>query len=182
MELLLPPLLVSLLSYLAVIIVSMLLLIKKRPKYVVSEDGVFVDDLSCAINIPNNTIKSVKLIGRLPKIIVKNSATKLKNICRGNFMVKLENGVKEALLLVEDCTNSPVIELITTSNHVFINLGDEEKTNALFNEISGKVKLVAADELVVYKDKRTQKMLWIIIGIISVATGLFTFVIHNLLG
>lgn len=182
METLISSMIVTLLVYLTVVIVSVIFFIKKAPKYVVAEDGIFVDDLSCAINIPNNTIKSVKLIDRLPKIIVKNSATKLRNIRKGNFMVKLENGVKEALLLVEDCTNSPVIELITTSNHVFINLGDEQKTNALFNEITEKVKIVAADELVVYKDKRTQKMLWIITGIISVATGLFTFVIHNLLG
>lgn len=182
MELLLPPLLVSLLSYLALTIVLMLLIIRKRPKYVVSEDGVFVDDLSCAMKIPNNTIKSVKLIDQLPKIIVKNSAIKLKNIRRGNFMVKLENGVKEALLLVEDCTDSPVIELITTSNYVFINLGYGQKTNALFNEITEKIKIVAADELVVYKDKRMQKLWWIISGIPFVTTGLFTFVIHNLLG
>lgn len=171
---------VTLLVYMTVTFVSVTFFIKKAPKYVVAEDGIFVDDLSCAMNIPNNTIKSVKLIDKLPKIIVKNSAAKWRNIRRGNFMVKLENGVKEALLLVEDCTNSPVIELITTSNHVFINLGDEQKTNALFNEISGKVKLVAADELVVYKDKRTQKIWWIISGIIFVTTGLYMFAVHNI--
>lgn len=97
-------------------------------------------------------------------------------------MVKLDNGVKESLLLIEDYTKCPVIELVTTSNLIYINLGDEEMTRNLFNEITEKVKIVAADELVVYKGKRTQKMLWIITGIISVATGLFTFVIHNLLG
>lgn len=182
METLISSMIVTLLVYLTVVIVSVIFFIKKAPKYVVAEDGIFVDDLSCAINIPNNTIKSVKLIDKLPKIIAKNSATKWKNIRRGNFMVKLDNGVKESLLLIEDYTKCPVIELVTTSNLIYINLGDEEMTRNLFNEITEKVKIVAADELVVYKDKRTQKMLWIITGIISVATGLFTFVIHNLLG
>jgi len=173
--------LATFLAYSAAIVVFMILVIKKRPKHIVSEDGIFVDDLAYAINIPNNTIKSVKLIDKLPKIIVKNSATKWKNICRGNFMLKLENGVKESLLFVEDCMKSPVIELITTSNQIYINLGDEEMTTALFNEISEKVRFVSADKLVVYKDKRKQKMLWIVFGIVFVATGLFTLVLSAII-
>lgn len=173
--------LATMLAYSAAIVVFVILVIKKRPKYIVSENGIFIDDLAYAMNIPNNTIKSVKLIDKLPKIIVKNDATKWKNIRRGNFMLKLENGVKESLLYVEDCTKSPVIELITTSNQIYINMGDEEFTTAMFNEISEKVRFVSADKLVVYKYKRKQKMLWIICGVVFVATGLFTFVMSAII-
>lgn len=171
---------IAIFVYIIIVAPTMFYFLKRKPKYVVAEDGILIDDLILARYVPNNTIKSVKMISQLPELVDRIEANRLKANCKGNCRFKIGTEEKEALAFVENFTESSVIEIVTTSDLIFINMKYEEMTKALFDEIINTVRMVNNNELVVFNDKRKQKYFTIFIPFIGLINLLFVYVIYNI--
>lgn len=122
----------------------------KRPEFLIFDDEIVIKDFLYPAKIPNYTIKSVRLLDAMPKVILRMNGYALAYVWKGFFRIKNDEN-KCATLYLERNNKAPFIEINTVNSHIYINLKNEEETKMLFNEMQSKIKYVREDDLVPVK-------------------------------
>ena len=129
-------------------VVLLIIAAVRRERVLVFEDGIKIKDWLYPLTIPNDTIVSISLVDRLPKLIHRTNGTGIGLILKGYFTVKnssLEHS-ENATLYVRN-RNASAIEIRTVKGLVYINQKNDELTQELFNEMKSTVKILKENEL-----------------------------------
>lgn len=129
-------------------VVLLIIAAVRRDRALVFEDGIKIKDWLYPLTIPNDTIVSISLVDRLPKLIRRTNGTGIGLILKGYFTVKnssLEHS-ENATLYVRN-RNASAIEIRTVKGLVYINQKNDELTQELFNEMKSTVKILKENEL-----------------------------------
>lgn len=129
-------------------VVLLIIAAVRRERILVFEDGIKIKDWLYPLTIPNDTIVSISLVDRLPKLIHRTNGTGIGLILKGYFTVKnssLEYS-ENATLYIRN-RNASAIEIRTVNGVVYINQKNDELTQSLFNEMKNTVKILENNEL-----------------------------------
>ena len=129
-------------------VVLLIIAAVRRERVLVFDDEIKIKDWLYPLTIPNDTIVSISLVDRLPKLIHRANGTGIGLILKGYFTVKnssLEHS-ENATLYVRN-RNASVIEIRTVKGLVYINQKNDELTQELFNEMKSTVKILKENEL-----------------------------------
>ncbi|MBQ8222071.1 MAG: hypothetical protein IJZ87_01790 [Bacteroidales bacterium] len=119
-----------------------------REKVYVYSDGIKIKDVMYPLWIPNDTIVSVSMIDKMPKLIYRTNGTGLGRIQKGYFTIKKSDDQhSENATLYTRNSNIPAIEIRTTTGLVYINLKNEDLTKELFDDIKNNVKILKENDL-----------------------------------
>ena len=119
-----------------------------REKVYVYSDGIKIKDVMYPLWIPNDTIVTVSMIDKMPKLIYRTNGTGLGRIQKGYFTIKKSDDQhSENATLYMRNSNIPAIEIRTTTGLVYINLKNEDLTKELFDDIKNNVKILKENEL-----------------------------------
>lgn len=133
-----------------VLTVLFVIFIGKTPSFEVYNDIIIIRDVMYPAGIPNYTIKSIRLIDKLPSVLFRING--YGGIKRWKGIYGIKKGVyKKAYLYVDNHFKGPVIELRTANNLIYINLQTEEQTKQLYDEMMTTIKFVDENELSDYK-------------------------------
>ena len=131
-----------------VMVLLLIIAAVRRERVLVFDDGIKVKDWLYPLTIPNDTIVSISLVDRLPKLIHRTNGTGIGLIQKGYFTVKnssLEHS-ENATLYIRN-RNASAIEIRTVKGLVYINQNTGELTQSLFNEMKNTVKILENNEL-----------------------------------
>lgn len=141
-----------------------------KEKIFIYEDGIKIKDLMYPLTIPNDTIVSISLVDRLPKLIRRTNGTGIGLILKGYFTVKnssLEHS-ENATLYIRN-RNASAIEIRTVGGLVYINQKNDELTQELFNEMKNTVKILKNNELNLdAKRPKTNRSIFVIVALIAI--------------
>ena len=129
-------------------VVLLIIAAVRRERVLVFEDGIKIKDWLYPLTIPNDTIVSISLVDRLPKLIRRANGTGIGLILKGYFTVKnssLEHS-ENATLYIRN-RNASAVEIRTVKGLVYINQKNDELTQELFNEMKSTVKILKENEL-----------------------------------
>ncbi len=160
-----------------VAVVLLIVAAVRRERILVFDDGIKVKDWLYPLTIPNDTIVSISLVDRLPKLIHRTNGTGIGLILKGYFTVKnssLEHS-ENATLYVRN-RSIKAIEIKTVKGLVYINLKNEELTQDLFDEMKRTVKILKENELNLNaKRPRTYRSIFVIVVFLEalIAPALF---------
>ena len=160
----------------ATILVFVLVAFKKET-VLIFNDGIKIKDLMYPLWIPNDTIVSINIIDRLPKLIYRNNGTGMGPIQKGYFTIKKNDfdHSENATLYIRN-RNVKAIEIKTVKGLVYINLKNDELTEDLFNEMKSTVKILKENELNLdAKRPRTYRSVFVIVVLLEalIAPALF---------
>ena len=129
------------------------------------------------MTIPNDTIVSISLVDRLPKLIRRTNGTGIGLIQKGYFTVKnsSQEHSENATLYIRN-RNASAIEIRTVKGLVYINQNTDELTQELFNEMKSTVKILKENELNLNaKRPRTYRSVFVIVVFLEalIAPALF---------
>ncbi len=148
--------------------IVLLVLFKKRTRFEVYNDLIVAHDFAYPANIPNYAIKSISLIEKLPKVLMRSNGYGGLKTWKGIFRIA---GGKRTVLYVEDHFKGPVIKIDTVRENVYINFKDKEQTQQLYDEMAKNVKILDETELVDCKFVATMRS-WAIAAVFIVVTML----------
>ena len=159
------------LSVILIIVMVVLLVIYsgRKPKIFVGKEGVFIKDFMYPSRIFAETIKSVSLCDKMPKVISRSNGYAGAMTWKGFFRI-YKGGKCSALLYLEKYRKGPFIQIETTKRLYFINLANEEQTRQLYEEIKSTVKFVDEKNLLVINDTSPFKSIIIVAAFIVIVT------------
>lgn len=134
---------------------------RKKTKFEAYNDMILINDFVYPANIPNYVIKSISLVEKLPKVMMRSNGYGGLRMWKGVFRIL---GGKRCLFYVENHFRGPLIKIDTVRECIFINFKDKEQTYQLYNELTKNVKLLDETELVDCQFF-TAKRSWVIAGI-----------------
>ena len=146
--------------------IVLLVLFKKKTKFEIFSDLIIISDFAYPANIPNYAIKSISMVEKLPKVMMRSNGYGGLRMWKGIFRIL---GGKRALFYVEDHFKGPLIKIETVRESVYINFKDKEQTHQLYDELTKNVKLLNETELVDCKIVTTKRS-WVIVGIFIAIT------------
>ena len=160
-----------------VMVVLLIVAAVRRERVLVFEDGIKVKDWLYPLTIPNDTIVSISLVDRLPKLIHRTNGTGMGPIQKGYFTVKnsSQEHSENATLYIRN-RNASAIEIRTVKGLVYINQNNDELTQELFNEMKSTVKILKENELNLNaKRPRTYRSVFVIVVFLEalIAPALF---------
>ena len=146
--------------------IVLLVLFRQKTKFEIFSDLIIISDFAYPANIPNYTIKSISMVEKLPKVMMRSNGYGGLRMWKGIFRIL---GGKRALFYVEDHFKGPLIKIETVRESVYINFKDKEQTHQLYDELTKNVKLLNETELVDCKIVTTKRS-WVIVGIFIAIT------------
>ena len=150
----------------SIMTIVLLVLFKKKTKFEIFDDLIIIRDFAYPANLPNYAIKSITLVEKLPKVLMRSNGYGGLKTWKGIFRIL---GGKRALFFVEDHNKGPLIKIETVRESVYINFKDREQTHQLYDEMTKNVKILNEAELVdckVINGKRS----WVIVAIFIAIT------------
>ena len=156
--------------------IILLVLFRQKTKFEIFSDLIIISDFAYPANIPNYAIKSISMVEKLPKVMMRSNGYGGLKTWKGIFRIL---GGKRALFYVEDHFKGPLIKIETVRESVYINFKDKEQTHQLYDELTKNVKLLNETELVDCKIVTTKRS-WVIVGIfiaITLVIGLLPAII-----
>ena len=150
----------------SIMTIVLLVLFKKKTKFEIFNDLIIISDFAYPANLPNYAIKSITLVEKLPKVLMRSNGYGGLKTWKGIFRIL---GGKRALFYVEDHNKGPLIKIETVRESVYINFKDKEQTHQLYDELTKNVKLLNETELVDCKIVTTKRS-WVIVGIFIAIT------------
>ena len=146
--------------------IVLLVLFRQKTKFEIFSDLIIISDFAYPANIPNYAIKSISMVEKLPKVMMRSNGYGGLRMWKGIFRIL---GGKRALFYVEDHFKGPLIKIETVRESVYINFKDKEQTHQLYYELTKNVKLLNETELVDCKMVTTKRS-WVIVGIFIAIT------------
>lgn len=141
--------------------IVLLVLFRKRVEFEVFNDLIIIHDFAYPANIPNYAIKSITLIEKLPKVMMRSNGYGGWKMWKGIFRII---GGERAAFYVEDHFHGPVIKIETVRESFYISYKDKEQTKQLYDELTNKVKLLSESDLTDCKLVSTVRS-WIIVSV-----------------
>ena len=117
----------------------LLILEGKMAKIQVFSDGILIDDFMYPAFIPNDAIKSIRLVYKMPGVVMRVNGYGGLKTWKGFYRIK---DIKRAVLYLENHYKGPFVEIQTTYDMYYINFKNAEQTTQLYNEMNSTVKLV----------------------------------------
>ena len=158
-------------------VIAFTILVSKKPIIQVFPDGIYIKDFLYPSMIPNDSIKSIKIVHIMPKVTMRSNGYGGAFMWKGFFRIK--DYRKRAVLYLENHYKGPFIEVQTTQDVYFINCKQAERTTQLFDEMNATVKLVDESRLVDMKTASQKRS--IVIFVVFIAVLLIPSVIIPLL-
>ena len=146
--------------------IVLLVLFRQKTKFEIFSDLIIISDFAYPANIPNYAIKSISMVEKLPKVMMRSNGYGGLRMWKGIFRIL---GGKRALFYVEDHFKGPLIKIETVRESVYINFKNKEQTHQLYDELTKNVKLLNETELVDCKIVTTKRS-WVIVGIFIAIT------------
>ena len=150
----------------SIMTIVLLVLFRQKTKFEIFSDLIIISDFAYPANIPNYAIKSISMVEKLPKVMMRSNGYGGLKTWKGIFRII---GGKRALFYVEDHFKGPLIKIETVRESVYINFKDKEQTHQLYDELTKNVKLLNETELVDCKIVTTKRS-WVIVGIFIAIT------------
>lgn len=147
-----------------VLTIILLVLFKKKTRFEIFNDLIIMHDFAYPANIPNYAIKSISLIEKLPKVMMRSNGYGGLRTWKGIFRVA---GGKRALFYLEDHKKGQIIKIETVRENIYINFKDRNLTNQLFDEMTKTVNILPETELIDCKLVSTSRS-WAIVGVFIV--------------
>ena len=117
----------------------LLVLVGRMSKIQVFNDGILIDDLMYPAFIPNDAIKSIRLVYKMPGVVMRVNGYGGLKTWKGFYRIK---DIKRAVLYLENHYKGPFVEIQTTYDMYYINLKNAEQTQQLYDEMTSTLKLV----------------------------------------
>ena len=149
-----------------VLTIVFLAIFRKKTKFEIFNDLIVINDFVYPANIPNYVIKSISMVEKLPKVMMRSNGYAGLKMWKGVFRII---GGKRSLFYVENHFKGPLIKIETVRESVYINFKDKEQTHQLYDELTKNVKLLNETELVDCKIVTTKRS-WVIVGIFIAIT------------
>lgn len=147
-------------------VIAFTILVSKKTIIQVFPDGIYVKDFLYPSMIPNDSIKSIKLVHVMPKVTMRSNGYGGAFMWKGFFRIK--DYRKRAVLYLENHYKAPFIEIQTTQDLYFINCKSPEQTTQLFDEMNATVKLVDESRLVDMKTASQKRSIVVVVVFIAV--------------
>ena len=129
-----------------VITAVLLILEGKMAKIQVFSDGILIDDFMYPAFIPNDAIKSIKLVYKAPNVTMRSNGYGGIKTWKGFY--RLKEFKRRAVLYLENHNKGPFVEIQTTNDLFYINYKNAEQTIQLNDEMNSTVKLVDESRLI----------------------------------
>lgn len=154
-------------AIISVLTVLFVIFVGKTPTFEIYSDIIIIRDMMYPANISNYTIKSIRMIDKLPGVLYRLNG--YGGIKRWKGVFGMKNGInKKAYLYVDNHFKGPVIELRTANDLIYINLQTEEQTKQLYNEMMSTIKFVDENELVDCKVMSVWRSIWIVLVFVAI--------------
>lgn len=150
----------------SIMTIVLLVLFKKKTKFEIFDDLIIISDFAYPANIPNSAIKSISMVEKLPKVMMRSNGYGGLRTWKGIFRIL---GGKRALFYVENHFKGPLVKIETVRESIYINFKDKEQTHQLYDELTKTVKLLNETELVDCKLVTTNRS-WVIVGVFIAIT------------
>lgn len=147
-------------------VIAFTILVSKKPIIQLFPDGIYIKDFMYPSMIPNDSIKSIKLVYVMPKVTMRSNGYGGAFMWKGFFRIK--DYRKRAVLYLENHYKAPFIEIQTTQDLYFINCKSPEQTTQLFDEMNATVKLVDESRLVDMKTASQKRSIVVVVVFIAV--------------
>lgn len=144
-----------------ILTIVFLAIFRKKTKFEIFNDLIIINDFVYPVNIPNYVIKSISMVEKLPKVMMRSNGYGGLKAWKGVFRIL---GGKRSLFYVEDHFKSPLVKIETVRESIYINFKNSEQTRQLYDEMTKTVKIVNEAELVDCKFVTTTRS-WVIAGI-----------------
>ena len=144
-----------------VLTIVFLAIFRKKTKFEIFNDLIVINDFVYPANIPNYVIKSISMVEKLPKTLMRSNGYGGLTRWKGVFRIL---GGKMALFYVENHFKGPLVKIETVRESIYINFKDMGQTRQLYDEMTKTVKIVDEAELVDCKFVTTTRS-WVIAGI-----------------
>ena len=118
----------------------LLILEGKMAKIQVFNDGILINDFMYPSFIPNDAIKSIKLVYKAPNVTMRSNGYGGIKMWKGFY--RLKELKKRAVLYLENHYKGPFVEIQTTNDLFYINFKNAEQTQQLYDEMNSTLKLV----------------------------------------
>lgn len=122
-----------------VITAVLLVLVGRMSKIQVFSDGILIDDLMYPAFIPNDAIKSIRLVCKMPGVGMRINGYGGLKTWKGFYRIK---DIRRGVLYVENHNKGPFIEIQTTYDMYYINFKNADQTQQLYDEMISTLKLV----------------------------------------
>lgn len=142
-------------------VIAFTILVSKKPIIQVFPDGIYVKDFLYPSMIPNDSIRSIKLVHSMPKVTMRSNGYGGAFMWKGFFRIK--DYRKRAVLYLENHYKAPFIEIQTTQDLYFINCKSPKQTTQLFDEMNATVKLVDESRLVDMKTASQKRSIVVVV-------------------
>lgn len=134
-------------SVIVITVVFSVLAVKKE-SITIFEDGIKIKDTLFPLAISNDTIISISLLDRMPRIVVRNNGVSFGAVLKGRCRIKRDEFEgSEKAIVYQRKRNGKTIEIKTVNGSVFINKGDDLYTEELYNEMKSTIKILKDNEL-----------------------------------
>jgi hypothetical protein len=150
----------------SVMTIVLLVLFRQKTRFEIFSDLIIIRDFAYPANIPNYAIKSISMVEKLPKVMMRSNGYGGLRTWKGIFRIL---GGKRALFYVEDHFKGPLVKIETVRESVYINFKDREQTHQLYDDLTKNVKLLNETELVDCKIVTAQRS-WVIVGVFIAIT------------
>ena len=144
-----------------VLTIIFLAIFRKKTKFEIFNDLIVINDFVYPANIPNYVIKSISLVEKLPKVMMRSNGYGGLNTWKGVFRIL---GGKRALFYVENHFKGPLIKIDTVRESIYINFKNKEQTYQLYDDMTKNVKILDETNLSDYKFVDTKRS-WVSAGI-----------------
>ena len=124
----------------------LLILEGKMAKIQVFNDGILINDFMYPSFIPNDAIKSIKLVYKAPNVTMRSNGYGGIKMWKGIY--RLREFKRRAVLYLENHNKGPFVEIQTTNDMYYINYKNAEQTLQLYDEMNSTLKLVDESRLV----------------------------------
>lgn len=134
-------------SVLVITVVFSVLAVKKE-SVAVYEDGIEIKDTLFPLAISNDTIISISLLDRMPRIVARSNGVSFGAVLKGRCRIKRDEFEgSEKAIVYQRKRNGKTIEIKTVNGSVFINKRDDFQTEELYNEMKSTIKILKDNEL-----------------------------------
>ena len=134
-------------SIIVITVVFSVLAVKKEC-VTVFEDGIKINDTLFPLAISNDTIISISLLDRMPRIVARSNGVSFGAVLKGRCRIKRDEFEgSEKATVYQRKINGKTIEIKTVNGSVFINKGDDFQTEELYNEMKSTIKILKDNEL-----------------------------------
>lgn len=147
-------------------IIAFTILVCRKPIIQIFTDGIFIKDFLYPSMIPNDSIKSIKMVHIMPKVTMRSNGYGGAFMWKGFFRIK--DYRKRAVLYLENHYKAPFIEVQTTHDLYFINCKRPEQTTQLFDEMNSTIKLVDESRLIGMKTASQKRSIVIVVAFIAI--------------